>query len=62
MKPLQIQYNNVEQQWWKTAERKKSFFELACTEDPEQFKMVSSVLIDTNKLLTLSVMNQPKLK
>ena len=35
MKPLQIQYNNVEQQWWMTAERKKSFFELACTEDPE---------------------------
>ena len=35
MKPLQIQYNNVEQQWWKTAERKKSFFGLACTEDPE---------------------------
>ena len=47
-KPFQIKYNNLKQQWRKITDKKTSS-RLAFTEDPEWFKVINPILIDTNK-------------
>ena len=48
-KPFQIKYNNLKQQWRKINDKKKTSSRLAFTEDPEWFKVIKPILIDTNK-------------
>ena len=47
-KPFQIKHNNLKQQWQKITDKKTSS-RLAFTEDPEWFKVINHILIDTNK-------------
>ena len=47
-KPFQIKYDNLKQQWRKITDKKTSS-RLAFTEDPEWFKVINPILIDTNK-------------
>ena len=47
-KPFQIKHNNLKQQWRKITDKKTSS-RLAFTEDPEWFKVINHILIDTNK-------------